>query len=154
VNNDDTISHRCEVLDVEATVLAAEIYQLAEEIDMAALNKVQFIGNLGRDPEMRFTPTGKKVCHFSLAINSRRGEEEPEWVNVEAWERLGEICQQYLGKGRLAYIEGRLKTDRWTDDKGETHQRTLVVAHNMQILDRKPQDSNEPPTVEDDEMPF
>lgn len=104
---------------------------------MPALNKVQLIGHLGKDPETRFTPTGKKVCHFSLAVN-RRGSDEPDWFQVEAWGRLGEVCQQYLGKGRLIYLEGRLQTDRWNDAQGETHYRTKVVARQMQMLDRKP----------------
>lgn len=104
---------------------------------MPALNKVQLIGHLGRDPETRFTPTGKKVCNFSLAVNRRNNGSEPDWFQVEAWERLGEVCQQFLGKGRLTYVEGYLQTDRWTDDKGEPHFRTKVVAHQMQMLDRK-----------------
>lgn len=111
---------------------------------MPALNKVQLIGHLGKDPETRFTAHGKKHCLFSVAVNrswkSGEGEEKEatDWFNIEAWGKLGEICQQYLGKGRLVYIEGRLQTDRWQDDKGETHYRTKVVALNMQMLDRKP----------------
>ncbi len=104
---------------------------------MPALNRVQLIGYLGRDPETRFTPTGKKVCHFPVAVN-RRGSEEPDWFQIQAWGKLGEICQQYLTKGRLVLIEGRLQTDRWQDDKGETQYRTHVVARQMQMLDRKP----------------
>lgn len=103
---------------------------------MPALNKVQLIGNLGRDPETRFTPTGKKVCSFSLAVNGRAGG-EPEWFQVEAWERLGEVCQEYLGKGRLVFLEGRLQTDKWNDDQGQAHSRTKIVARQMQMLDRK-----------------
>ena len=112
---------------------------------MSALNRVQLIGNLGKDPETRFTPNGKKVAHFSLAVNNRwksaEGEtkEHTEWVNIEAWGRLGEICQQYLHKGSLAYIEGRLRTDR-VEDKGETKYYTKVVALMMQMLDRKPEE--------------
>lgn len=104
---------------------------------MPALNNVQLIGHLGRDPETRFTPTGKKVCHFTVAVNRRAANSEPDWFQVEAWERLGEVCQQYLVKGQLAYIQGRLQTDRWTDDKGEPHFRTKVVAAGMQMLSRK-----------------
>jgi len=104
---------------------------------MPALNKVQLIGNLGKDPETRFTPKGKKVCHFTLAVH-RPGAAEPDWFNLEAWEKLGEICQQYLAKGRLVYIEGRLRTNRYTDEKGETRYYTQVVARQMQMLDRKP----------------
>ena len=106
---------------------------------MPALNSVHLIGNLGRDPETRYTPTGKKVCHFTLAVNRRSGD-EADWFYIEAWERLGELCQQYLAKGRLVYIGGRLKTDRWQDDKGETHYRTKVVARQMEMLERKPEE--------------
>jgi single-strand DNA-binding protein len=103
---------------------------------MPALNRVQLIGHLGKDPETRFTPTGKKVCHFSVAVN-RPGAQEPDWFNVEAWERLGEVCQQHLAKGRLVFLEGRLRTDRWTDDKSEAHFRMQVVLRQMQMLDHK-----------------
>ncbi len=104
---------------------------------MPALNRVELIGYLGRDPETRFTPTGKKVCSFAVAVN-RRGSEEPDWFQIQAWGKLGEVCQQYLSKGRLIFAEGRLQTDRWTDDKGEPHFRTVVIARHMQMLDRKP----------------
>lgn len=115
---------------------------------MPALNNVQLIGRLGKDPETRFTPTGKKVCHFTLAVNRtwRTGEgvekEATDWFNVEAWGRLGEVCQQYLTKGRLVYIEGRLRTDRYVDDKGETRYYTQVIARQMQMLDRKPDEQD------------
>lgn len=109
---------------------------------MPALNRVQLIGYLGNDPETRFTPTGKKVTHFSLAVTQRwksAGEtkEYTEWINVEAWGRLGEVCDQYLKKGSLVYLEGRLKTDKY-EDKGETKYFTKVVALLLQFLDRKP----------------
>lgn len=109
---------------------------------MPALNRVQLIGYLGKDPETRFTPTGKKVTHFSLAVTQRwksAGEtkEYTEWINVEAWGRLGEVCDQYLKKGSLVYLEGRLKTDKY-EDKGETKYFTKVVALLLQFLDRKP----------------
>ncbi len=109
---------------------------------MPALNRVQLIGNLGKDPESKFTPTGKKVAHFSVAVSNRwkskEGEmkEYTEWVNVEAWGRLGEVCQQYLKKGSLVYVEGRLKTDKY-EDKGETKYYTKVVALALQFLDKK-----------------
>ena len=109
---------------------------------MPALNRVQLIGNLGKDPESRFTPTGKKVTRFSLAVNHRwksveGTKEATEWFNVEAWEKLGEICQQYLHKGSLVFIEGHLKTDKYEDKGGETKYFTKVVAGSMQMLDRK-----------------
>ena len=112
---------------------------------MAALNRVQLIGRLGKDPESRFTPNGKQVSHFSLAVSNRwksatgEAKESTEWVNIEAWGRLGEICQQYLHKGSLVYLEGRLKTDKY-EDKGETKYYTKVVALSMQMLDRKPEE--------------
>jgi single-strand DNA-binding protein len=104
---------------------------------MPALNRVELIGHLGRDPETRFTPTGKTVCHFTVAVNRRKAQ-EPDWFQIQAWGKLGEVCQQYLTKGRLVYVSGRLQTDRWADDKGETQYRTHVVASQMQMLDRKP----------------
>jgi single-strand DNA-binding protein len=111
---------------------------------MPALNRVQLIGYLGKDPEARFTPTGKKVAHFSLGVTQRwkaEGEtkEYTDWVYIEAWGRLGDICSQYLHKGSLAYIEGRLKVDRY-EEKGETHYSSKVVALRVQLLDRKGSD--------------
>jgi single-strand DNA-binding protein len=110
---------------------------------MPTLNRVQLIGRLGKDPESKFTPNGKKVAHFSLAVSNRwkdkSGEtkESTEWVNIEAWGRLGEVCQEYLKKGSLVYLEGRLKTDKY-EDKGETKYYTKVVALTLQFLDKRP----------------
>jgi single-strand DNA-binding protein len=109
---------------------------------MPALNRVQLIGYLGRDPESKFTPTGKRVCHFSMGVTQRwkaAGEtkEYTDWFNIEAWGRLGEISQEYLKKGSLVFVEGRLKTDKY-EDKGETKYYTKVVALSLQFLDRKP----------------
>ena len=108
---------------------------------MPALNRVQLIGYLGKDPESKFTPTGKKVCTFSMGITQRwkaAGEmkEHTEWANIEAWGKLGELAQQYLKKGSLVFVEGRLKTDRY-EDKGETKYFTKVVALSLQFLDKK-----------------
>lgn len=106
---------------------------------MPALNRVQVIGRLGKDPESKHTPTGKKVAHFSVAVSNRwktrEGEtkEYTEWINVEAWGRLGEVSQEYLKKGSLVYVEGRLKTDKY-EDKGETKYFTKVVAQMVQFL--------------------
>lgn len=121
---------------------------------MPALNRVQMIGYLGKDPDSKFTPTGKKVAQFSIAISNRwkssDGEirEHTEWVNVEAWGRLGEICQEYLRKGSLVFVEGRLKTDKYESD-GENRYFTKVVALSMQMLDRKPSEEPEM-TLEED----
>lgn len=116
---------------------------------MPALNRVQLIGRLGKDPETRYTPTGKKVCTFSLAVDRRWKSSEGEtrqatdWFNIEAWGRLGEICQDYLSKGRLIFVEGRLQTDRY-EQEGETRYFTKVVATAMQILDRRAEAEPEP----------
>ena len=125
---------------------------------MPALNRVQLIGYLGKDPESKFTPTGRKVTQFSVAISNRwrNKEGEPkeytEWVNIEAWGRLGEICNEYLKKGSLVFVEGRLKTDKF-EDKGENRYFTKVVALAMQMLDRKP--SEEPVmTVEEETIEY
>jgi len=117
---------------------------------MPGLNKVQLIGRLGKDPETRFTPRGNKACHFSLAVSRRwksgdEIKESTDWFNVEAWGNLGEICQNYLTKGRMIYIEGRLQTDRY-EHEGETRYFTKVIAQQMQILDRKPK---EEPVIEE-----
>ena len=106
---------------------------------MPALNRVQLIGRLGRAPESHFTPTGKKVAHFSVAVsnqwNGDDGEmkEYTEWVNIEAWGRLAEVCQEYLGKGSLIYLEGRLKTNKY-EVNGEPRYFTKVVAQSLQFL--------------------
>ncbi len=124
---------------------------------MPALNRVQLIGRLGKDPETRFTPTGKKVCRFSLAVDRRwkssQGEakEVTDWFNVEAWGRLGEVCQEYLGKGRLVFIEGRLRTDRY-EHEGEPRYFTRVIANQMQMLDRPPEEEEE--VLEEEEPPI
>ena len=104
------------------------------------LNKVLLIGNLGCDPEMRYTPSGRPVTSFSmstsrswtLADGERR--EETEWFNIVTWGNLAEICKQYLTKGQQVYIEGRLQTRGWEDDAGKKHFRTEVVANEMIML--------------------
>lgn len=121
---------------------------------MPGLNKVQLIGNLGKDPETRFTPKGSKVCTFTLAVNRRwkSGDEVKEavdWFNVEAWGKLGEFSQSYLGKGRLVYVEGSLRTNRY-EHEGETRYYTKVIARQIQLLDHKPE---EEPVVEEEEEP-
>jgi single-strand DNA-binding protein len=107
------------------------------------LNKVMVIGNMGRDPEMRYTPSGKPVTSFSLASSrswvtpSGERREETEWFNVVAWGGLAEICNQKLFKSQQVYIEGRLQTRTWEDDNGQRHFRTEVVASDMIILGPK-----------------
>jgi single-strand DNA-binding protein len=115
---------------------------------MPALNRVQLIGYLGRDPESKYTPTGKRVTDFPVAITNRwkddSGEtrEHTEWVQIEAWGRLAETCHDYLGKGSLAYIDGRIKTDRYEDPAGETRYFTKVVARTVQFLSENRDDAH------------
>jgi single-strand DNA-binding protein len=109
---------------------------------MPALNRVQLIGRLGKAPESKYTPTGKRVTHFSIAISQRwkangEAKEYTEWVNVEAWGRLGEVSQEYLKKGSLVHVEGRLKTEKYEDKDRDTKYFTKVVAVTLQFLDKK-----------------
>lgn len=109
------------------------------------LNRAMVIGNLTRDPETRTTTGGKSVCTFSVATNSTwkdaagQKQERSEFHNVVAWAKLAEICQQFLGKGRKVYIEGRLQTREWDGPDGQKRSRTEIVAENMIMLDRSPQ---------------
>ncbi len=127
----------------------------------ATLNRVQLIGRLGADPETRFTPKGTKVCQFRIAVDERwrsaEGEthERTDWFRIEAWGRLGEICQEYLTKGRLVLIEGRLQSDQY-EHNGEKRTATKIRATNMQMLDRKPEEGEPvtPPDVDEDEDEF
>ncbi len=116
------------------------------------LNKVMIMGNLGRSPEMRYTPSGRPVTTFSVATNrswvNAAGErrEETEWFNVVAWGNLAEICKQHLTKGQHVYVEGRLQTRAWEDQNGKKHYRTELVANEMIMLDghRDVETSEEP----------
>lgn len=114
------------------------------------LNKVMIIGRLGRDPEMRYTPSGRPVTTFNVATsrswNSSDGEQhtETEWFNVVAWGSLAEICKQHLTKSQQVYIEGRLQTRVWEDSSGNKHTSTEIVANEMIVLgDRKDSPSSE-----------
>lgn len=112
---------------------------------MASVNKVILIGNLGRDPELRYTPSGTAVATFSVATtenwSNKEGEKQSrtEWHRVEAWGRLAEICGEYLSKGRQVYIEGSLQTDEWKDQEGNKRQTTKVKALKMQMLGSREQ---------------
>lgn len=112
------------------------------------LNKVIIIGNVGRDPEMRFTPSGRPVTSFSVATSrtwvSAEGErrEETEWFNVVAWGNLAEICKAHLTKNQQVYVEGRLQTRGWEDESGKKHFRTELVANEMILLGDRRQGSD------------
>jgi single-strand DNA-binding protein len=118
---------------------------------MASLNRIQLIGRLGKDPESRTTPGNRQVCSFSVAVGHRWKDKKGEvnsitdWFNIEAWGKLGEICMQYLHKGQLVYVEGRMKTDKY-EHNGETRYFTKVVLTGMQMLERRESEEEEPVT--------
>lgn len=102
------------------------------------INQCNFIGRLGRDPEIRYTTSGKAVASFSIACSEKRGgEETTEWVNVVTWEKLAEICGQYLVKGSLVFISGRMQTRKWQDKDGGTRYTTEIVMRDMKMLGGK-----------------
>jgi len=127
------------------------------------LNKVMIIGNLGQDPEMRYTPSGKPLTKFQMAANrswtSSDGEKktETEWFTIVAWGKLAEICNQYLTTGKQVYIEGRLHTRHWKDEEGISRSTVEVVAQEMIMLDGKPSDQSAESSFEnspEEEFPF
>lgn len=108
------------------------------------MNKIMLIGNLGKDPDMSYTPSGKAITKFSLAVNRRTrdaesGErrEETTWFNIVAWDRLAETCNSYLHKGSKVYIEGRMTSRRYTDKDGVERTAWEVTASDMEMLDPK-----------------
>lgn len=108
-----------------------------------SLNRAQLIGNLTRDPELRYTPNGKGVCSFGIATNrywtteSGERKEEADFHNIVAWGKLAELCSQFLVKGRKVFIEGRMQTRSWTGQDGATKSRTEIVIDDMILLDSK-----------------
>ena len=111
---------------------------------MAGLNKIMIIGNVATDPEMRYTPNGNPVTSFRMATNrtytSSDGErhEETEWFTVVAWNQLAELCNQYLNKGRRAYVEGRLQSSTWETQEGQSRFKNEIIANQVLFLDRAP----------------
>ena len=128
------------------------------------LNRCEFIGRLGADPETRYTPSGSPVVQFRIACGWKSKEREgTEWIGIVAWNRLGEICAQYLRKGSRIYVAGRLTTRKWQAQDGSDRYRTEIVAERMQMLDTKPANGAAPaqraPAAGaepdfDDEIPF
>jgi single-strand DNA-binding protein len=141
---------------------------------MASLNKVMLIGNLGKDPEVRYTPAGVAVASFNLATSERfknksgEWEERTEWHRVTLWSKLAEIAGEYLAKGKTVYIEGRLQTRKWQDNSGNERYTTEIVGEKMQMLSPKGETrrggdtTSEPvsgggfeePPFQDDDIPF
>jgi len=138
---------------------------------MASINKVILVGYLGSDPEIRYTPSGAAVTNFRMATKeqwaTKEGErqERTEWHKIVVWGKLGEICGQYLHKGSMVYIEGRLQTRAWDDRDGNKRWTTEIIAQGMQMLDRA-EKSGQPASFDDgpshgettdireDEIPF
>jgi single-strand DNA-binding protein len=121
------------------------------------MNKIFLIGNLGRDPELRVTPTGVQVCTFTLATGERRKDpttsqwvDHTEWHNVICFGKAAELCSKYLKKGSQVFVEGRLQTRKWVDQSGVQRQTTEVVASNVRFLSRA--SATEPSFSEDDEI--
>jgi len=142
---------------------------------MAGVNKVILVGNLGRDPELRYTKSGQAVANFTLATTenwTRDGnrEERTEWHRVVAWGKTAELCTQYLTKGRTVYIEGQIRTREWEDKEGHKRQTTEIHAQTVQFLGSGPRSGSAPRAPEepapggesaattappgDDEIPF
>ncbi len=140
---------------------------------MAGINKAILIGNLGRDPELRYTQNGQAVANFTLATTeswtdkaSGQKQERTEWHKIVAWGRTGELCAQYLSKGRTVYIEGRIQTREWEDKEGQKRWTTEVNAQTVQFLggprsadaEGAPADTTTPPASTgpspDDDIPF
>jgi single-strand DNA-binding protein len=139
------------------------------------VNKVIIIGNVGANPEVRYTPSGSAVANFNVATNEAwkdsngNQQERVEWHRIVAWGKLGEICGEYLKKGSHIYLEGRLRTRSWEDQNGNKRYTTEILASDIQMLDKKPQNtgqevevpsasatksSSSPNSVGDDDLPF
>ncbi len=140
---------------------------------MAGINKVILVGRLGKDPEVRYTPSGAAVANFTIATSeewkdkdSGQKQERTEWHRIVAWRRLGEICGEYLRKGSQIYIEGKLQTKSWEDRDGNKRYTTEIIAQNMQMLGSANRGARtmdqgdpgfpveEPISVPEDDIPF
>jgi single-strand DNA-binding protein len=127
---------------------------------MSGVNKAMIVGRLGRDPEIRYTPGGVAVANFSVATSeewkdkeSNEKKERTEWHRIVAFGKLGEICGEYLSKGKLVYIEGRIQTRSWEDKDGNKKYTTEIVASDVQFLDKKDSGSGDYPRKGQDDKP-
>lgn len=105
---------------------------------MPGLNRLHLIGHVGQSAEMRYSPQGTAVTKFTMAVNDGR-KEEPEWFSCTMFGERAEKVSQYIEKGKLLYCEGRVQTNKWTDDQGQKHQRQEVIVNDVQFLDRRQQ---------------
>ena len=133
---------------------------------MASLNQCNFIGNLGKDPEMRYAANGNAICNISIGVSEKwkdkqtgQQNERTEWVRISAFGKLAEIMGQYLKKGSSVYISGRMQTRKWQDQSGQDRYTTEIIADQMQMLDsrggqQQPQQQAPMPDNFDDDIPF
>ncbi len=133
---------------------------------MSSVNRAILIGNLGRDPELRYTSAGKAVCNFSIATSEVRGkgqerQEETTWHSIVCWEKTAENCGQYLKKGSKVYVEGRITTRKWQDKEGKDRQTTEIVAREVVFLSAKDSGGDggkggggSTPPYDDSQIPF
>ena len=118
------------------------------------MNKAILVGRLGKDPEVRQTPSGDTVCEFSIAVDEtykdKNGDKvtKTEWLKIIAWRKLAQICSQYLCKGKLVLIEGKIQTEQWSDKEGVKRTTTKIIASNMQMLDGKRKEEQQEVTEE------
>jgi single-strand DNA-binding protein len=140
----------------------------------SGLNKVMIIGNLGKDPEVRYTPGGQAVANFTIATNESwndkagQKQERTEWHRIVAWGKTAELCGEYLTKGRQVYIEGKIQTREWNNKEGVKQYTTEIVANQVLFLGEKPSsgrdrgdpgptppgEEQQPPARGDDDIPF
>lgn len=128
------------------------------------VNKVLAIGNLGRDPELKYTPVGQPVCTFSIAVSEKwtdksgQKQEKTEWLNIVVWGKMGENASKYLSKGRPVFIEGKISTRTWDDKDGTKRYRTEIVASNVQFLGggshEEGQTTDSMPIPPEEDLPF
>jgi len=117
---------------------------------MPSLNKCMIIGNVGKEPEMRYTPNGVAVTNFSVAVNSKyKDTEHTEWFRVTAWAKLAETCNQYLEKGKQVYVEGRLQSRSWDKDDGTKGYSTELIASQVVFLGKR-EGGGAPPSMPDE----
>jgi single-strand DNA-binding protein len=126
---------------------------------MASVNKVILVGNLGKDPEVRYMPNGEAVCNFSIATTDswkdKAGakQERTEWHNIVMYRKLAEIAGEYLKKGRPVYVEGSLQTRKWQTKEGQDRYTTEIIADSMQMLGGKDSNASQQDTTEYDQTP-
>jgi single-strand DNA-binding protein len=121
-----------------------------------SLNRVMLIGNLGADPETRYTANGNAITSFRLAVSEKFGEgkESTEWFTVVTWNQLAEICAGNLEKGKSVYVDGRLQTRSWDDKEGKKQYRTEVVAQRVQFLDKRGASPSAGDDIDAEDLPF